>query len=127
MTEYSWTRTIIQYEPKGELEFRVGDYACGRKFRDGRREKLEDQLSTCVGALLREGRDSLISAKLAVQHNLERQAKERERAELARQIAEEEKKVNDLEGWVSSWARARQVRDFIAALEIVWTQEGHDL
>ena len=127
VTEYSWTRTIIQYEPKGELEFRVGDYACGRKFRDGRREKLEDQLSTCVGALLREGRDSLIAAKLAVQHNLERKTKERERAELARQVPEEEKKVNDLEGWVSSWARARQMRDFIAALEIVWTQEGHDL
>ena len=124
--EYSWTRTIIEYEPKGELEFRVGDYACGRKFRDGKK-RLEEQLSTCVGALLREGRDSLNSAKLAEQHNLECQVKERERAELARQIAEEEKNVSDLEGWVSSWARARQMRDFIAALEIVWAQQGHDL
>lgn len=125
--EYSWTRTIIEYEPKGDLEFRVGDYTCGRKCRDGKTQRLEDQLSTCVGALLREGRASLISANLAVQRNLERQAKEREKAELARQIAEEEKKVQDLESWVSDWARARQMRDFIAALEKVWTQQGHDL
>ena len=76
---------------------------------------------------MREGRASLISAKLEVQRNLERQAKERQRAELARQIAEEDKKVQDLETWVSNWARARQMRDFIAALEKVWTDQGHDL
>jgi hypothetical protein len=125
--EYSWTRTIIEYEPKGDLEFRVGDYACGRKYRDGTKRRLEAQFPSCVGALLREGRASLISAKLEVQRNLERQAKERQRAELARQIAEEDKKVQDLETWVSNWARARQMRDFIAALEKVWTDQGHDL
>ena len=69
----------------------------------------------------------MISAKLAEQLDHERQVKERERSELARQIAEEEKKVKDLEGWVSSWARARQMREFIAALKIVWAQQGHDL
>ena len=125
--EYSWTRTIIDYAPKGELEFRAGDYACGRKLRDGKKARLEEQLPTCVGALLREGRDCLISGKLAEQHRLERQIKERERAELAPQVAEEEKKVKDLEGWASSWARAQQMRDFIAALEKVWAEQGHDL
>jgi hypothetical protein len=44
--EYSWTRTIIEYQPTGELEFRVGDYAYGRKFRDGKKQRLETQLST---------------------------------------------------------------------------------
>lgn len=125
--EYSWTRTIIDYEPTGDLEFRVGDYGYGRKYRDGKKQRLEAQLSICVGALLHEGRARLISAKLAVQRNLERQAKECERAELARQIADEEKKVQDLETWVSNWARAQHMRDFIAALENVWIQKGHDL
>jgi len=118
--DYSRTRKIIEYEPKGELEFRVGDYACGRKIRDGKK-RLEEQLSICVGALLREGRDSLISANLAEQRNLERQAKERERSELAQQIAEEEKKVNDLEGCVSSWTHARQMREFIEKLSCVYS------
>jgi len=125
--EYSWTRTIIDYAPKGELEFRIGDYACGQRLRDGKKVRLEEQLTICLGALLRAGRDSLISAKLAKQRELERQAKERERAELARQIVEEEEKVQDLERWVSNWVQAQQMRDFIAALEKVWTQLGHDL
>jgi len=125
--EYSWTRTIIDYEPTGILEFRAGEPLYGRKCRDGKTQKLETQLSTCLGALLREGRAQLISARAAAQRNLERQAKERENAELARQIADEEQKVRNLETWVSNWGRARQTRDFIAELESLWTQKGHDL
>jgi len=125
--EYSWSRTIIDYEPTGILEFRAGEPLYSRKCRDGKTQKLETQLSSCVGALLREGRSQLISAKLAAQRNLERQAKERENAELSRQIADEEQKVRNLETWVSNWARAREMRDFIAELENVWTRKGHDL
>jgi hypothetical protein len=127
MTEYSRARTIIDYEPKGELEFRVGDYTCGRKFRDNKKGRLEEQLSTCLGGLLREGRNSLIAAKRAEQQRLEHQVKERERAELACQIFEEEKKVKDFETWVANWSRAQQMRDFITALERVWTGRGYDL
>jgi hypothetical protein len=125
--EYSWTRTMMEYEPTGILEFRVDASAYGRKFRDGKKRGLETQLSTCVGALLREGRGSLISAKLTEQHRLERQIKDRERAELALQIADEEKKVRDLECWVSNWVRARQMREFISILENTWIQEGRSL
>jgi hypothetical protein len=125
--EYSWTRTIIDYEPKGILEFRAGDSMYGRKLRDRKTAKLETQLSACIGAVLREGRSQLISARRAVQENLARQTKEGERAELARQIAEEEKKVKNLETWVSDWARARQMREFITELEKVWARKGRDL
>jgi len=76
---------------------------------------------------MREGRSSLISAKLEEQRKIERAAKERERADLARQIGEEEKKVHDLETWVASWIKAQQTRDFVTALERVWTEQGHDL
>ena len=61
--QYSWTRTVIETQPTGALEFRIGNYACGRKFRDGKKAQLEDHLPACIGALLREGRDSLLSAK----------------------------------------------------------------
>jgi hypothetical protein len=33
----------------------------------------------------------------------------------------------EFEGWVDNWARARQMRDFIAALEKVWTDQNVDL
>lgn len=125
--EYSWTRTIIDYEPTGDLGFRVGDYGYGRKYRDGKKHQLEAQLSNCVGALMREGRSHVISAKLAEQERIKRQETERERAELSRQIAEEEKKLKDLETWASNWTRAQQMRDFIIALENVWIKNGYDL
>jgi hypothetical protein len=125
--EYSWTRTVVDYEPTGTLEFHVGDYAYGHKFRDRKKQTLEKQLSDCVGALLREGHSQSISAKNAAKQKLIAQAKERVRAELAQRIADEEKKVRDLDRWVSNWIRAQQMRDFIVALENVWTREGHDL
>jgi hypothetical protein len=39
----------------------------------------------------------------------------------------ESKSENDLDMWVMNWTRAKQTREFIAALEKVWAQEGHDL
>jgi hypothetical protein len=89
--------------------------------------RLESQLSACVAALLREGRASVISAKLEERRKIEETTREREREELARRIAEEEKRVKDLDIWVMNWTRAKQTREFVAALEKVWTQEGHDL
>lgn len=83
-------------------------------------------MQACVASLMREGRVCIISAKLEEQSKIERAAKERERASQAAQIAEE-KKAKDLQTWVSDWAQAQQMRDFIAALEKVWIQEGHDL
>jgi hypothetical protein len=119
--EYSWTRTIMDYQSSGELEFRIGDHSyTQKKFRDGRKTTLEAQLSVCVGGLLREARACVIRAK-------EGAAKERERAELARQIGEEEKKLKDLETWVTNWTKAQQTREFVAALESLWIKEGHDL
>jgi hypothetical protein len=79
------------------------------------------------GALLREGRAGVISDKQRVEAELVRQAREREKAELAPKIAEEEQKVRDLEMWVSKWVQARNIREFIAALELFWGQQGHDL
>ena len=76
---------------------------------------------------MRDGRSRLMSTKLAEQHKIEQQEKDREKAELSRQIAEEEKKLKDLEIWVSNWAQAQPMRDFIAVLEKFWTEEGHDL
>jgi hypothetical protein len=125
--EYSWTTTKFDYKPTEELEFRVGDYSYGQKFRDSRNARLESQLSACIAELLREGRAAVISAKLEEQRKIERAAKELERQELAKQIAEEEKKLKDLDMWVMNWTRAQQSREFIATLEKHWAQEGHDL
>jgi hypothetical protein len=122
-----WTRTVVDYQPTGVLEFRVDGYDFGQVFRDSKKGQLESLLSKCVSALLLKGRARVLSAKLEAVRELERAAKEREREELARRIAEEEKKVKQFEDWVRNWKRAQEMRDFIAALEKSWLQEGHDL
>jgi hypothetical protein len=125
--EYSWTKTVIDYEGTGLLEFRADDYVYGRKFRDSKRHRLESLITQCVGALMREGRARKIQAEDARIREIERQKKQAELWELSRQIDEEEKKVKDLNTWVDDWARARQVREFVAELQKVWAQEGNDL
>lgn len=118
VTEYSWTRNVIEYEPKGVLQFRFG--AWGQKHIDNKKMPLEAQSSRFVGAMMREARSAIIL-------EIERQKEQRERAALAQKIAEEERRVRQLEMWVSNWARAQQMRDFVAALEKLWRGKGYDL
>jgi hypothetical protein len=68
-----------------------------------------------------------VAAELAAQREVEQAAKERERQELAEQIAAEEEKVKELGAWVRDWKDALSTREFINALEKVWRQDGHDL
>src|SRR5579864_4607131 len=49
----TWTRTMIEYGPTGLLKFRFGEYR-SNGIREGKRHRLEDMLSQCVGALMRE-------------------------------------------------------------------------
>jgi hypothetical protein len=102
--EYSYTRTVIEYQPSGELEFRAGDDGYRyRKFRDRKTQKLETLIPKLAGAILREARDRVIRAEKRRLEEIEERKKTQERAALAEQIAEEEKKLKNLESWVNSW------------------------
>lgn len=126
--QYSYTRTVIDYQPSGELEFRANnEYSGYRTYRDGKKRRLEEMVSELAGAVLREGRERVIHAEKRRLDEIERRKKEQERAEIAAQIAEEEKKLKDFQNWVDSWARAHQMREFISALEKVWTEQQIDL
>jgi hypothetical protein len=127
--DYSWTKTIIDYEPSGKLEFRVGSqswYTC-RTLRDGKKRQIENQIPEAIGAIMREGRDLRIREERKKQEEIERQQRAKERIVLSEQIREEEGKVKQLESWVDAWLRAKQMRDFISELEKKWTGEGRDL
>ena len=127
--DYFWTKTIIDYEPSGKLEFRVGSqswYTC-RTLRDGKKRQIENQIPEAIGAIMRERRDLRIREQRKKQEEIERQQRAKERIVLSEQIREEEGKVKQLEGWVDAWLRAKQMRDFISELEKKWTGEGRDL
>jgi hypothetical protein len=125
--EYGYTRTVIDYKGTGTLEFRAGDYACGRKFLDGKKGQLESLIAKCIGGLMREARDRVHQAERQKLWEIERREKERQRLELSDRIREEGKWVQDLAGWVDAWVRARQMREFIAELERIWKAENVDL
>lgn len=126
--EYSsWTRKVTEYLPTGVLEFRVGEYYSPEIIRDGKRGRLEMQLSSCIAALFREGREGVLIAKRIAEREALEAAEELKREELAGQIAEEERKVKELLGWVRDWRRAQSTREFISVLEKVWGQAGFDL
>ena len=125
----TWTSTEMDYEPTGDLEFRVGShgYGCHTKIADGKAQRLEMLLSQCVGTLLREGRSLRIQEESAKLAEIERQKRAEEQWKSRKLIDEEEKKVRDLDGWVANWARAEQIRGFVTALEKLWAEQGHDL
>ena len=84
-------------------------------------------ISRCIGLLMREARDRIHEAERARLIEIEDQKRARERAELAQQIAEENRKVKEFEGWVDSWQRARLMREFTDELEKAWTEANHDV
>ncbi len=127
VTEYGYPRTVIDYRGSGTLMFHAGDYAYGRKLRDGKRGQLESAIAKCLGALIREARDQVHEAEREKQREIERREEQRKRIELSELVREEEKRVQELAGWVDGWTRAKQMREFIAELEGVWQAENADL
>jgi hypothetical protein len=126
--KYDFLSPRMRYEPSGILEFRVGPPSWGRSgIRDGKKVRLETEISALIGACMREARNSAIQEEKRRQEEIKRHQRELELQELAEQIRAEEKQVATLDSWVTSWLRANQCREFIAALEGTWSRAGHDL
>jgi len=113
----TYTDMQTTYQPNGELEFRAEEDSYGyRKFRDGKTQKLETLISKLVGSVLREARDRAIRAEERRLEEIEERKRAQERFVLREKIEAEEKKVQELESWVTSWVRAQQTREFVVAL-----------
>jgi hypothetical protein len=127
VAEHSWTRTIIDRKPTGVLELRSGDFTSGRRYRDGTKQKLENILPRCIAGLMHEARDQMIATEKRRLREIEDRQREKDRWELSERIRQEQTRVEEFEGWVSSWSRSKAMRDFIAALENCWVSQGRDL
>jgi len=123
-----WSEPAYDFLPSGVLEFRIGeDRWGGTKFRDGKREQLEQMLPQLVGALMRDARERILKAEHDRIAAIEKRKRDIELMELRDQINKEEEKIKQLMAWNDSWLKARQLREFISALEKVWTEQGLDL
>jgi hypothetical protein len=118
----------VRYEPNGILEFRVSHSRYGQfAMRDHKKLPLESQIAVMVGAFVRQARAAKLGAERERREEIKRREDEIQHQKLAELIREEEKKVSNLDTWVTNWLRARHYREFIAALEQSWKEAGKNL
>ena len=68
---------------------------------------------------------------LAVEAKRIREIEARHRQEelwrLSEEIRKEDERVKELDEWVTAWSRAREIREFVVALEALWSSKGEDV
>ena len=122
-----WKKTVVDHAPTGNLELRLGDFISGTKMRDRKSEKLENRLAKCVADLMRLGRDQVLAVEAKRIREIEARRRQEELWKLSEEIRKEDERVKELEGWVTSWSRAREIREFVVALEALWSSKGEDV
>lgn len=100
------------YERSGNLAFEISAYAegCRKRWADGKTQRVETMLSHCVAGLMLVARTVRIWSEGIKRRHEEWERQEKERAEYKR-LSEE------LDGWMAGWQKAKQIREFVAAVE----------
>jgi hypothetical protein len=122
-----WEKRLIAENPKrakpydlvpcGDLALTISDahYDC-YQMRDATKKRLEDGLNRFVIRLIEEAlQDKYLRAERE-RRRIEQQERDRIHAEEEHLRQEEEDKVKQWNGWMSDWKRAKEVREFAAAL-----------
>lgn len=119
------------FEPTGQLWLEVWTYSSGhlgKRWKEGERAKLEDQLSKSVAGMIRIAVFKRADRKAREEKERARQEKIDEVREVLRQIESEEKKVKTLEQDAASWRRAEDIRRYLEAVrESTGKMEAQDL
>lgn len=116
---YNRPKTVNIYERSGNLAFHIDEDEKGyrRRWADGKGQRVEDLLPQCLGGLMMIAR-----AKRIWFEELERRRAEREKESKARE--EFVRMMQQLEKWLEGWNKAKQIREFVAALEKDCTAKG---
>jgi hypothetical protein len=105
-------KTVNIYERSGNLAFQVWEIADGRRRRwaDRKTQRFENMLPQCLGGLMMVARAKRIWSEELARRQAEWERESREREEFARLMQQ-------LEKWMEGWNRAKQIREFVAAVE----------
>ena len=105
-------KTVNVYERSGNLAFQTLESERGyrRWWADGKTQRLESLLPQCLGGLMMVARAKRIWAEERAKREAEWEKERREREEFTRLMQQ-------LEKWIEGWNRAKQIREFVAALE----------
>jgi hypothetical protein len=73
------------------------------------------------------GRDQVLAVEAKRIRQVEGRRRQEELWKLSQEIRKEDDRVKELDGWVTSWSRAREIREFVVALEALWFSKGEDV
>ncbi len=116
----------VTLEPSGRLSIEVwteGGYNV-RNWRDGKTQRLEDQLSRVVAGFMRLALADRAEQRRRAAEERERQRIAEERTNLEKSIKAEQSRVNALRNATARWLRADQVRSFVSAARDAAVQNG---
>ena len=100
------------YERSGKLALHIEEDEKGyrRRWADGKEQRVEDLLPQCLAGLMMVARAKRIWAEERAMREAEWEKERREREEFARLMQQ-------LEKWLEGWNKAKQLREFVAAVE----------
>lgn len=113
---------IVTHEPAGKLALIIHSGAWGKyeqrtRWGDAKVQRIESLIGDFVAGLMR----TAVAVRRQEEERKQREAEEhkraRERAQLQKDIQEEEKKLEQFNKWIDEWERAERLRRFIAAYQ----------
>lgn len=109
---YRRMKTVNIYERSGNLAFQIWEIAdgCRQRWADGKTQRVGNMLPQCLGGLMMVARAKRIWSEELARRQAEWERERREREEFARLMQQ-------LEKWMEGWNRAKQIREFVAAVE----------
>ena len=111
---------VITHEPSGKLALIIHSgtwerYEQRTRWSDAKVQRVENRISDFVAALMRTAISLRRREEERKQHEAQQQKRAQERAQLQKDIEEEEKKLEQFNTWVDLWERAERLRRFISA------------
>ena len=113
-------RSKWDYQPTGLLRFRINEWGgegARKTWIDGRRQRLEDVLNDVVVGLVTFAEAERRAREERERQRLEWEAERARQAELERRRREEEARRQELEHEAEVWARAKNLRNYVEAVE----------
>lgn len=111
----------VSYEPGGKLALCIhtdmpwGEREERKRWSDTKLQRVESRVADFVAGLMRTAIAQRRREEKRKRDEAEKDRRARERAQLQKDIQEEEEKLKEFDHWMDAWERAERMRRFIAA------------
>lgn len=111
----------ISYEPGGKLALCIhsdtpwGEREERKRWSDAKVQRVESRIADFVAGLMRTAVAQRRREEKHKRDEAEKDRRARERAQLQKDVQQEEEKLKEFDDWMDAWERAERMRSFIAA------------